>query len=99
MLSPTDPLTGARDGLLRRCRTTATCPRIFQIDSEFEYWGARGSLTVTDAAGRHVDLPSEVRAFMMTGHPHYAEAQAVANQSETCVLPVNPLQAGAPRAR
>ena len=92
----TDPLTGVRDGLLRRCRTTATCPRIFQTDSEFEYWGARGSLTVTDAAGRHVELPSEVRAFMITGHPHYAEAQAVANQTETCTLPVNPLQAGAP---
>jgi hypothetical protein len=91
----TDPLTGLRDGLLRRCRTTATCPRIFQTDSEFEYWGARGSLTVTDAAGRHVDLPPEVRAFMMTGHPHYAEAQAVANPSESCVMPVNPLQAGA----
>ena len=92
----TDPLTGQRDGLLRRCRTTATCPRIFQTDSEFEYWGARGSLTVTDGAGRHVDLPPEVRAFMMTGHPHYAEAQAVVNRSESCAMPVNPLQAGAP---
>ncbi|WP_426959535.1 alpha/beta hydrolase domain-containing protein [Muricoccus radiodurans] len=92
----TDPLTGLRDGLLRRCRTTATCPRIFQTDSEFEYWGARGSLTVTDAAGRHVDLPPEVRAYMMIGHPHYAEAQAVANRTQSCVMPVNPLQAGAP---
>jgi len=92
----TDPLTGLKDGLLRRCRTSATCPRIFQTDSEFEYWGARGSLTVTDAAGRHVDLPPEVRAFMMTGHPHFAPAQAVANRSQTCALPLNPLQAGAP---
>jgi hypothetical protein len=91
-----DPLTGVKDGLLRRCRTTATCPRIFQTDSEFEFWGARGSLTVTDAAGRHVDLPSEVRAFMITGHPHFQAAQAVANKSRTCTVPLNPLQAGAP---
>lgn len=92
----TDPLTGARDGLLRRCRISATCPLVFQTDSEFEFWGARGSLTYTDAAGRHVDLPREVRGFMFTGHPHYATAQAVMNRSATCQLPINPLQAGAP---
>jgi hypothetical protein len=92
----TDPLTGARDGLLRRCRISGTCPRIFQTDSEFEFWGARGSLTYTDPAGRHIDLPPEVRGFMMTGHPHYAVAEAVANRSALCQLPMNPLQAGAP---
>jgi hypothetical protein len=92
----TDPLTGARDGLLRRCRTSNTCPRVFQTDTEFEFWGARGSLTYTDAAGRHVDLPPEVRGYMMTGHPHYAVAQAVANRNPMCQMPMNPLQAGAP---
>jgi hypothetical protein len=91
-----DPLTGARDGLLRRCRASSTCPRVFQTDSEFEFWGARGSLTLTDAAGRHVDLPPEVRAFMMAGHPHYTAAEAVANRTPMCQLPINPLQAGAP---
>jgi hypothetical protein len=92
----TDPQTGARDGLLRACRISATCPRIFQTDSEFEFFGARGSLTYTDAAGRHLDLPPEVRGFMMTGHPHYATAQAMATQGPLCQLPTNPLQAGAP---
>lgn len=37
----TDPLTGARDGLLRRCRISGTCPKVMQTDSEFEFWGAR----------------------------------------------------------
>jgi hypothetical protein len=91
-----DPLTGARDGLLRRCRITATCPRVFQTDSEFEFWGARGSLTYTDAAGRHLDLPPEVRGFMFTGHPHYAAAEAVVARNPMCQVPINPLQAGAP---
>ena len=91
-----DALTGRRDGLLERCRATATCPRIFQTDSEYEFWGARASLLVTDTAGNHIDLPPEVRAFLMTGHPHYAAAQALAQRIDRCALPVNPLQAGAP---
>jgi hypothetical protein len=92
----TDPLTGARDGLLRRCRISGTCPRIFQTDSEFEFWGARGSLTYTDAAGRHLDLPPEVRGFMMAGHPHCTAAEAIAARNPMCGVPINPLQAGAP---
>ena len=91
-----DHLTGRRDGLLARCRATNTCPRIMQTDSEYEFWGARASLLVTDTQGNHLDLPPEVRAYMMTGHPHYAAAQAVAERIDRCALPVNPLQAGAP---
>ena len=92
----TDPLSGATDGLLRRCTERRNCPRVMQTDSEFEYWGARGSLTVTDAAGRHVALPGNVRAYMFTGHPHYATADAWAAPSPVCAMPMNPLQAGAP---
>lgn len=92
----TDPLTGRTDGLLRRCAASRTCPRIMQTDSEFEYWGARGSLTVTAPDGRHIDLPAGVRAYMMTGHPHYAAAEAWAAPNAVCANPVNPLQAGAP---
>ena len=58
-----DHLTGRRDGLLQRCRATNTCPRIMQTDSEYEFWGARASLLVTDTQGNHLDLPPEVRAY------------------------------------
>ena len=92
----TDPLTNRTDGLLRRCEANRTCPRIMQTDSEFEYFGARGSLTVTDPRGGHIALPPGVRAYMMTGHPHYATADAWAARSAVCANPVNPLQAGAP---
>jgi hypothetical protein len=91
-----DHLTGRRDGLLLRCRLTNTCPRVMQTDSEYEFWGARASLLVTDTEGNHRDLPPEVRAYMLTGHPHFAAAGAVANSVDRCALPMNPLHAGAP---
>src|SRR5262245_40996500 len=43
-----NPFTGERDGLLRRCRLSATCPKIVQTDTEYEGWTARASLLVTD---------------------------------------------------
>ncbi len=92
----TDPLTNRTDGLLRRCLASRTCPRVMQTDSEFEYFGARGSLTVTDARGGHVELPAGVRAYMMAGHPHYAAAEAWAARNAVCANTLNPLQAGAP---
>jgi hypothetical protein len=91
-----DPLTGRRDSLLRACMASRSCPRIFQTDSEFEFWGARGSLTLHDPAGHHIELPQHVRAYMFSGHPHFAPADAWAAQGRLCAMPTNPLQAGAP---
>jgi alpha/beta hydrolase family protein len=91
-----DHLTGRRDGLLARCRAGGTCPRVIQTDTEYEFWGARASLLVTDTRGGHLDLPPEVRAYTLAGHPHFAAAEAVATRSPRCALPVNPLHAGAP---
>jgi hypothetical protein len=91
-----DHLTGRRDGLLVRCRLSSTCPRVMQTDSEYEFWGARASLLVTDTKGNHLDLPPEVRAYALAGHPHFAAAAALAGRIDRCALPVNPLHAGAP---
>ncbi len=91
-----DHLTGRRDGLLLRCRLSDTCPRVMQTDSEYEFWGSRASLLVTDTRGDHLDLPPEVRAYALAGHPHFAPAGAVAERTDRCELPVNPLHAGAP---
>jgi hypothetical protein len=90
-----DHLTGKRDGLLLRCRVSNTCPRIMQTDSEYEFWGARASLLVTDTQGRHIDLPPEVRAYALSGLPHFAPASAAISRLDRCALPVNPLQGGA----
>ncbi|MFL1463113.1 alpha/beta hydrolase domain-containing protein [Roseococcus sp. DSY-14] len=91
-----DHLSGRRDGLLRRCTITATCPQVMQTDSEYEFWGARASLLVHDTRGAHLPLPGNVRAYLLAGHPHFAQASALAQPVPGCALPLNPLQAGAP---
>lgn len=91
-----DPLSGRRDGLLQRCRLSVTCPRIIQTDSEHEWWASRASLLVTDLQGNHLDLPGDVRAYMIAGSPHFSEPGALMRSAPTMALPVNPMHAGAP---
>lgn len=66
----TDPVSGARDGILAKCSTNATCPKVLHIDGGGEFWQARASLITTDGAGNPVPLPDNVRAYYMTGTPH-----------------------------
>ena len=94
-----DPLSGKRDGLLRRCELSSTCPKVMQTDSEHEWWASRASLLVTDLAGNHLDLPANVRAYMYAGTPHYAEPNEVMKKGlPAMALPQNPMHAG-PAAR
>ncbi len=92
----TDPVTGQRDSLLRRCRASNTCPRVLQTDTEYEYWSSRASLVLTDPQGAELPLPDDVRAYMITGTPHFSAPGATVQQRNACALPVNPLHAGAP---
>ena len=66
----TDPLSGQTDGLLERCRTSNTCPKIVHSDGETELWQARASLVVTDPRGAHIDLPDNVRVYLLAGTQH-----------------------------
>lgn len=91
-----DPLSGRRDGLMLRCRLSSTCPRVIQTDSEHEWWASRASLLVTDPAGHHLDLPPDVRAYMIAGTPHFAQPGEVMRRAPAMALPVNPMHAGAP---
>ncbi len=91
-----DPLTGRRDGLMQRCRLNATCPRVIQTDSEHEWWASRASLLVTDMAGNHIDLPPDVRAYMLAGTPHFAEPGEAPRRLAAASLPTNPMHAGPP---
>ncbi len=92
----TDHLSGRADGLLRRCRATGTCPKVIQTDTEYEFFGAHASLTATDTRGALLPLPPEARAFLISGHPHFAPAGATPGRRPECALPTNPLHAGAP---
>ncbi len=90
----TDPFTKKSDSLLKSCLASKTCPKIIQTDSEYEWWGSRASLLVTDPTGKALKLPDNVRLFLTTGTPHSARPDAVAAPSKTCVMPLNPLHQG-----
>ncbi|MQA90315.1 MAG: hypothetical protein GEU90_08770 [Gemmatimonas sp.] len=66
----TDPISGRTDGLLARCSASGTCPSIVHTDGEAEIWQARSSLLVTDATGEDIELPSNVRAYLIAGTQH-----------------------------
>lgn len=63
----TDPISGIRDGLLKR---PATDPLVFHVDSATEFWQLYASLNVIDAAGQVVPIPKNVRLYFnsSTGH-------------------------------
>jgi hypothetical protein len=90
----TNPFTGERDGLLKRCTRSRTCPKIIQADSEYEWYNSKASLLVTDPKGKALKLPSNVRLFTTAGTPHIAQPDAVAQKNPLCVMPVNPLHQG-----
>lgn len=89
----TDPLTGRTDGLLERCSASGTCPRIVHTDGEAELWQARSSLVVTDPAGGHIELPDNVRVYLIAGTQHGgAGGVHVATPSTgSCRFPSNPM--------
>lgn len=86
-----DHLTGKRDGLLRRCGEDGTCPRIMELDSEYEFYGSRASLLVTDTRGKGIALPDSVRAYMLAGAPHHNAPGTMSAALPGCALPTSPI--------
>lgn len=71
----TDPLTGQRDGILKR---PATDPLVLQIDEELVFWHWKASLNVHDGRGNPVAVPDNVRLYFQTGFGHIAGAGLLA---------------------
>ncbi|MFL5396467.1 MAG: alpha/beta hydrolase domain-containing protein [Myxococcales bacterium] len=65
-----DPLTGLTDGRIVRCSETHTCPKFLQVISANEYWVKAGSLVHTDARGRDLPDPEDVRFYLLSGVEH-----------------------------
>jgi hypothetical protein len=63
----TDPISGIRDGILKR---PATDPLVFQVDSSGEFWQFNGSLNVVDGRGQPVPIPDNVRLYYAAGFQH-----------------------------
>ncbi len=66
----TDPVSGATDGLFKQCTATNTCPKVMQLDGAFEWWGGAASLVVTDGRGNDIQLPQNVRYYLVSGTQH-----------------------------
>jgi hypothetical protein len=94
-----DPLSGATDDILARCRATDTVPKIMHFESDSEYWTARASLLSTDCEGRDLPLPENVRLYVGPGLRHASinagdADRAVNPLNEVCIgLMVRPLMA------
>jgi len=83
----TDPISGIRDGVLKR---PATDPLVFQIDSESEFWQLRDSLNVVDGAGEPVDTPDSVRLYLVSSNAHAFIAGGLGLATGSSPLCVNP---------
>jgi len=72
-LPTTDPATGRREGLLDRARAERVVPKIFYVNTAYEYWSRGASLIhTTPDATAEVDLPDEVRIYFIAGVGHVA---------------------------
>ena len=91
-----DPVTGRSDGILARCIERGNCPKVMHTDTSTEFWQARSSLVVTDTRGEHIELPSNVRAYLMSSTPHSNSIDVAPASVATCQNLSNPLHAGAP---
>lgn len=65
-----DPVTGKTDGRLRRCLETNTCPKIFEVNSENEYWSKNMAMLHVDTATKDIGEPANVRAYLVASTPH-----------------------------
>ena len=63
----TDPISGIRDGILKR---PATDPLVFQVDSANEFWQMNASLNVHDGHARPVPVPENVRLYFASSFQH-----------------------------
>jgi Alpha/beta hydrolase domain len=85
-----DPVTGQYGGRLDACSRTDTCPKIFELNSENEYYSKGGSMLTTDTEGHDLDLHAtpNVRYYQLASVPHGAGTAA-----GICREPQNPLNA------
>ena len=81
-----DAVADRTGGILGRCRTSGTCPKVMQPLSTAEYWHLQASPTHTDATGEvDLDLPPEVRVYLFSSTQHGPRGG-----EGPCVYPLNP---------
>lgn len=93
----TDPITGQRDGILKR---PATDPLVFDTHTETEYYQLHASLNLADGLGQPVPIPDTVRLYLMSSFQHggIAPPAVVPGPRGICQNPTNVAYQG-PTAR
>ncbi len=71
----TDPVTGRRDGLLKRPRID---PLVLETDEELVFWQWKASLNVADSAGNPIRMPGNARLYFQNGFGHIRAAGLLA---------------------
>lgn len=94
----TDPISGIRDGILKR---PATDPLVFQVDTANEFWQMKASLNVHDGRGNPVPIPDNVRLYNVASHSHTGASgvAAMPTVKGTCEYPTNGYRSYAPVVR
>jgi hypothetical protein len=87
----TDPITGKTDGRLIRCLQNDTCPKIFEVNSENEYWAKNMAMHHVDVAGNDLQDPANARSYLMSSLPHGAQTGLGICQVERNPLAPNPV--------
>jgi hypothetical protein len=89
------PRGRGKTGILDRCRTTKTCPRIMETFGAAEIWGLRASaMMVGTDAKRDIPLPDTVRRYYFAGAQHGGGRGGFSLTGEAapaCELPSNPI--------
>ena len=89
-----DLVTHTTGGRLARCSASATCPKIFEVNSANEYWAKNMAVAAVDEAGGDLrDEPADVRSYFMASLPHQAGVGATGRG--ICQQTRNPLVANA----
>ena len=93
-----DPVTGVRDGILKR---PATDPLVFHVDTSNEFWQMKASLNVHDGHGDPVPVPDNVRFYLLASHPHGGAAGvgAMPTARGACAYVTNTYRSAAPAMR
>ena len=66
-----DPFTGRTEGLLDRASAQKVVPKIFYMNTAYEYWSRAGSLIHTTPDGKaDVAPPPTTRIYLLSGHGH-----------------------------
>jgi hypothetical protein len=85
-----DAQTGRRDGILKRPKTD---PFVFHTQTSTEYWQKRGCLAHTDGTGKDLQIPGNVRIYVIASAQHNSPFGSEPVKDDT-QHPINPLPAG-----